>query len=313
MRVDREGDIALLEAFGFANRAYGIPTTVDTRFGIASGAKTLTALTVMTLVADDRLSLATPARSLLGDDLPLIAADVTVEHLLAHRSGIGDYLDEDERTDINDYVMPVSAHELATTSDYLRVLDGHTAKFAAGEQFSYCNGGYVVLALLAERASGVPFHDLVAQRICAPAGMADTEFLRSDELDGRSAVSYLAIDGLRTNVFHLPVRGSGDGGVYSTAADIHALWAALFQGRIVPPELVDEMVRRRSEYSARYGYGLGVWLPRASGAVELEGFDAGVSFRSARASDGSFTYTVLANTSQGADPIVKALEELFAG
>ena len=42
------------------------------------------------------LQLSTTARSVLGDDLPLIADDVTVEHLLAHRSGIGDYLDEDE-------------------------------------------------------------------------------------------------------------------------------------------------------------------------------------------------------------------------
>jgi hypothetical protein len=52
---------------------------------------------------------------------------------------------------------------------------------------------------------------------------------------------------LRTNVFHLPVRGSGDGGIYSTAADIHSLWTALFAGRIVSPHWVAEMVRPRSD------------------------------------------------------------------
>ena len=49
-----------------------------------------------------------------------------------------------------------------------------------------------------------------------PAGMADTEFLRSDELPGRTALGYLPVAGRsRTNVFHLPVLGSGDGGIYS--------------------------------------------------------------------------------------------------
>ena len=101
--------------------------------------------------------------------------------------------------------MPVPVHELATTEQYLAVLDGHPTKFPPGERFAYCNGGYVVLALIAERASGVPFHELVRRRVCEPAGMDDTEFLRSDELPGRAALGYLTVDGVsRTNVFHLP-------------------------------------------------------------------------------------------------------------
>ena len=76
---------------------------------------------------------------------------MTVEQLLCHRSGIGDYLDEDA-VDSNDYPMPISVHRLVTTQDFLQVLDGFPTKFG-GTRFSYCNGGYVVLALLAERAS----------------------------------------------------------------------------------------------------------------------------------------------------------------
>ena len=79
----------------------------------------------MSLVEDGALELDTTARSVLGADLPLIDDGVTVEHLLAHRSGIGDYLDEDAGHEITDYVMPVSVHELATTEQYLAVLDGH--------------------------------------------------------------------------------------------------------------------------------------------------------------------------------------------
>jgi CubicO group peptidase (beta-lactamase class C family) len=73
-----------------------------------------------------------------------------------------------------DYVLPVPVHKLATTEAYLPVLDGHSAKFPAGQRFAYCNSGYVVLALLAEPVAGRPFDELVDQRVCAPAGMADT-------------------------------------------------------------------------------------------------------------------------------------------
>ena len=157
--------------------------------------------------------------------------------------------------------MTVPVHELATTEQYLAVLDGHPMKYEPGERFNYCNGGYVVLALLAERASGVPFHDLVDQRVCRPAGMTDTSFLRSDELPGRAALGYLDDEGLRTNVFHLPVRGNGDGGIYTTAADVHALWDAVFAGRIVSPDTVAEMVRPRSDVPEEsMSYGLGFWL-----------------------------------------------------
>ncbi len=128
----------------------------------------------MGLVERGRLELGRTARSLLGDDLPLIADDVTIEQLLAHRSGIGDYLDEDAIADIADYVMPVSVHELATTEQFLPVLAGHETVFPAGERFAYNNGGYVVLALLAERASGVDFHQLVRTLVLRARGMVDT-------------------------------------------------------------------------------------------------------------------------------------------
>ena len=247
---------------------------------------------------------------MLGKDLPLIADDVTIEQLLAHRSGIGDYLDEDAVDDVGDYVMPVPVHELATTEQYLPVLDGHETVFPAGERFAYNNGGYVVLALLAERASGVDFQQLVRTVVCEPAGMGDTAFLRSDELPGRAARGYLAVDGLRTNVLHLPVLGSGDGGIYSTAADLSALWDALFAGRVVSPERVAEMLRPRSDWpeeSKRYG--LGFHLHATGDAVWLEGYDAGVSFISLHQPSSSITYTVISNWSDGAWPIVELLND----
>jgi CubicO group peptidase (beta-lactamase class C family) len=186
---------------GLADRAHSVPVALGTRFGIASGSKAFTALTVIALVSDGRLSLDTPAREVLGSDLPLIDDAVTVEHLLAHRCGIGDYLDEDAVGAITDYVMSVPVHRLESTEDYIAVLDGHSQMLTPGERFAYNNGGYVVLALLAQRVSGVVFHEMVRQR------------------------------------------------------------------------------RPRSESpSDQMHYGLGFWLT-LDGAVELEGYDASVSFR----------------------------------
>ncbi|HEX8865475.1 MAG TPA: serine hydrolase domain-containing protein, partial [Lentzea sp.] len=204
VRVEQDGQL-FEKAYGLAHRGYRIPNTVDTRFAIASGGKGFTALAVVSLIEDGTLGLDTRVREILRDDLPLIDDEVTVGQLLAHRSGIGDYYDEEVLTDLNDYVMPVPVQNLRDIEQYVPILDGHPQKFPPGTAFAYNNGGYVVLSLIAERASGVPYHDLVLQRVCAPAGLKDTDFLRSDSLGERTAIGYLPIDGeWRTNVFHLP-------------------------------------------------------------------------------------------------------------
>ena len=271
VRVDRGGEVELAKAYGLAHRGYEIPNELDTRFGTASGTKSLTALTVVSLIEDGRLEPATTARSVLGGDLPLIDDAVTVEQLLAHRSGIGDYLDEEIEYDVNDYVMSVPVHELVSTEDYLAVLDGFPTKFAPDERFGYCNGGYVVLALIAERVSGTPFHELVRERVCEPAGMHDTAFLRSDELPGRTAIGYLDLEGAsRSNIFHLPVRGTGDGGIYTTAADL-----APAVGRVLRrPDRLDQLGRRDGAAAQRRAGGVGALRPRLLAArVDRRGAD----------------------------------------
>lgn len=315
VRVDSAHGVGVEKAYGLAHRGHGIPNSADTQFAIASGTKGLTALTVASLVEEGRIELSTSARSVLGADLPLVGDEVTIEHLLSHRSGIGDYLDEAGDHDLADYPMPVPVHELASTEEYVAALDGRPMTSAPGERFAYNNSGYVVLALIAERLAGEPFHDLVRQRVCEPAGMRDTAFLRSDELPGRAALGYLMVDGAwRTNVFHLPVRGSGDGGIYSTAADLSSFWNALFAGQIVSNDLVDDLVRPHSDAPAHsQRYGLGFWLHASTDAVGLEGYDAGVSFRSVHDPGARITHTVISNTTDGAWPLARYLEERLGG
>ena len=152
----------------------------------------------------EHLELATPARSLLGDDLPLIRDDVTIEHLLGHRSGIGDYLDENVELDINAYLMPVPVHELATTESYLAVLDGHVTKFLARRAVRVLQRRLRRARAIAERASGVPFHELVVQRVrTSPTCRTRRSSAPTNcQIEPRSGTSRSTA--WRTNVFHLP-------------------------------------------------------------------------------------------------------------
>ncbi len=312
VRVDVAGETVYAEARGLADRAAEVPNTLGTRLAIASGTKTFTALTVVSLVLDGVLALDTTVRELLGGDLPEIDDAVTVEHLLAHRSGIGDYLDEEAMESAADFVLPVPVHRLDSAEAYLQVLAGFPQVFPPGTAFTYNNGGYVVLAILAERAAGQPYAELVRTRVTEPAEMAATFFVRSDERPGDVAVGYLEAAGLRSNVLHLPLVGVGDGGLVTTVSDVYRFWTALYEGRIVPAEWVTRMTTPTSEVPPdEWRYGLGFWLGTSGSAVILEGADAGISFRSSHDPVSDVTWTVMSNTSDGAWPVTRRLRELF--
>jgi CubicO group peptidase (beta-lactamase class C family) len=159
--------------------------------------------------------------------------------------------------------------------------------------------------------TGTPFRELVDDRVWRPAGMTDTAFLRMDRLPGTAAIGYLP-DG-RSNVLHLPVRGSGDGGAFSTVADFRSFWTALFAGRIVGSERVAQLVGPHSDAPADgMRYGLGFWLAATGPQVLLVGGDAGVSFTSSHDPSTGRTCTVVTNASSGAAAIRRRLDELSA-
>lgn len=314
VRID-SGSERLRVAHGLADRTTGRLNMPDTKFATASGSKTLTALMVVRLVEQGALGFDTRARELLGDDLPLIADDVTVEHLLSHRSGIGDYLDEDAIEDMTAVVPPVPVAQLDVTSAFLPWLDGHPTAFPAGERFAYCNGGYMVLALVAERAAGRSFHDLVDELVIQPAGLRHTAYLRSDALPPDAAIGYVHADDaderLVTNARNLPVRGNGDGGAYTTVDDVHDLWRAVFAGKVVSPDSVALMTRRHSvvgEPEDDRGYGFGYWSYPSGHHIMLGG-DTGVSFKSLHCPERGLTYTVMSNWTDGAWPITQLLND----
>ena len=281
VRVDRGDDIELAKAYGLAHRAHAIANTLDTQFAIASGTKGLTALTVVSLIEEGALDLSTTARSVLGEDLPLIDDDVTIEHLLAHRSGIGDYLDEDAVDDITDYVLPVPVHELATTEQYLRGARRPPGQVPTRRPVRVQQRR--LRGARTDRRAGerhaVP--RAVRQRVCEPAGMRDTAFLRSDELPVRAALGYL-----RRRCDRGPTSSISRSAAAVTAASTRRLADISTSGRRCSP--VGSCRRRPSPDGAapqRRAVGVealrpGLLAPDRADAVMLEGYDAGVSFRS---------------------------------
>ncbi len=205
--------------------------------------------------------------------------------------------------------MPVAPQQLLDVEGYLGWLDGHPTAFPPGERFAYCNDGYAVLALIAQRASGMVFQDLVTERVLGPAGMTRSGFFRSDDLPADTAIGYVEVDGVeRSNVFHLPIRGGGDGGLFTTVGDLARFWSAFWAGRIVARASVAAMIAPTSdvpEEGARYARGF--WLAASGSVVKLVGGDAGVSFQTSSDPDSGRVATVLCNTTDGAWPVMKEL------
>ncbi len=310
--VDTRNDSLFERCTGFANRAFKVRNSRPTRFGMAGGSMVFTTAAVLSLVDAGLITLTTRVRTIVGDDIPSLDPAITVEHLLSHSSGLSDYLDDLDDWHPADYLLPAAPQVLAETSGYAPELARRRQLFPPGTRFSYSDYGFIVLALVIERVTGRGFHDVVREKVFQPAGLTRTEYLRTDELPANAAIGYLEDDGPRTNIFHLPARGSGDGGCYTTVDDLRSFWRALLAGEIISAELLADMIHPRWDVPADgMRHGLGVWLHPTDGALIADGCDAGVSMRSIYCPRSGETATVLGNTSHGAAPVAKALMGLF--
>lgn len=310
VRVQRRGETIVEFASGLGDRANERFNDLESRFAVASGTKAFTALTIMSLVESGAFTLDTTLQSVVPGDLRHVDDAVTIDHLLTHRSGVGDYLDEAAGGDIDDHVLgSLSAHTLETARDYLPLLNAHEQRSAPGAHFAYNNSGFVMLSLVIETLTG-SYHQAVRDHVFTPAAMPDAGFFRTDDLPANTALGYLGNG--RTNSFHLPVIGMGDGGAFLTLDDTTAFWDGFLTGGIVSLASVAAMTTELSAYDDTRSSGRGFWLGPGADHVWFEGMDAGVSCQSGVFRDADVRYSVLSNTSTGVWPLVKTICDAMA-
>jgi CubicO group peptidase (beta-lactamase class C family) len=307
----RSGAQILYErAAGYADRSNKLRNNLDTRFGIASGTKFLTALVIGQLIAAGKLALSTRLGQILALDFPHYSPEITIGHLLSHTSGIPDYLDEDETPASADFFVSRPWYELEGPRDYLAIFPQSPMKFAPGARFSYSNGGFILLGVVIEELTGQSYQSVVEEQIFRPLGMHRSGFFAFNQLPENTALGYIdGAGGWRTNIYHLPIRGASDGGAYTTAADLAILWQAFWANQILPQDLVElfsaPFARAASEGEHTW-YGHGLWVdlqPGRPAQVYITGGDPGVSFRSSAQPDAGLLVTVMSNTTAGAWPV----------
>ena len=140
-----------------------------------------------------------------------------------------------------------------------------------------------------EEVTGKRFQDVVAEEILRPARMDRSGFFAMNQLPECTALGYIE-DGesWRTNIYNLPIVGASDGGLFSTLADITALWDGFWNGEIVSEELVRTFsapFSGASDGDSGLYYGHGMWIRRrADGTLQhyIMGADAGISLQVCR-------------------------------
>jgi len=204
------------EAYGLADREKKTANTLDTRFRIGSMNKMFTAVAILQLVQQGKVHLDDP----LGKYLPDypnkdVASKVTVQHLLTHTGGTGDFFGPE-----------FDAHrlELKTFDDYVKVYGNRPLRFEPGSKWEYSNYGFLLLGLIVEKASGQSYYDYVRDHIYKVAGMTSTGSEPEDTHVANLSTGYTAMGanggGTRPNGDTLPYRGTSAGGGYSTVDDL---------------------------------------------------------------------------------------------
>ena len=246
----------------------------EQKMPIASGTKQMTAAAILRLKDQGKLSLSSPISSYLpaqshywNGAMPEWANNVTIHHLLTHTSGVVEYLFALQL----DLTQP---HEKINT-EIISLANKSPLAFVPGEKFSYCNTGYVILGLIIEEISGKKlaqyfkdeFFDVLKMNNTHLSDIKEAFEYQSGKLRDIYPDRYLWIP-TPNGIVRKIVDGShklppfADGGVVSTAEDMHKWMSALYQGKILSPESLTLMVTphikavNKSFENAHYGYGI---------------------------------------------------------
>lgn len=306
--VVKAGKVIKQQAYGLASIELNVPATTETVYQIASITKIFTSAAIMTLVEEGKLSLDDKVLTLLPD-LPSTWRDMTVRHLLTHTSGLPDVTDNEGITYIAN-----------TREEALKKVSALPLVSHPGERRVYNQTGYVLLGLIIEKLSGLPFEEFLAQRFFRPLGMTSTRFGDSKEiLPGRASLYtrfeirdnqfVKSPDRLWTGRYLYPNYQHPGAGLNTTVGDLVKWDIALSAGRILKPSILDQMWTPvtlndgtvfRFKGTA-YGAGCG-WRVSDHPGHKVVRMTGGGSTAYARFLDDKLTIVLLTNCQSGEEP-----------
>jgi len=267
--VRRGGKTIFEGGYGAANIEAGTPMRPDTVCRVGSVTKQFTAAAVLLLAQDGKLRLDDP----LSRFLPTFprAADITLDRMLTHTSGLADYIQAGSRAEVFRFFRTDLSN--AQMLDYLTHLKTQMI-FEPGTSWTYSSTGYVLLGIIIEQVTGQKLEQVFQERLFAPAGMAKTAVDHAqDVVPGRASgytVNAKAASGFDNAAYVSMTVPSAAGNARSTVRDLCAWHEALLGGHILAPQSLKAMLTpaRLSDGSfpkdghlgpalqpIRYGYG----------------------------------------------------------
>ncbi|MGO4817087.1 serine hydrolase domain-containing protein [Flavobacterium sp. W22_SRS_FP1] len=261
--ISKDNHIIYQKSFGYADRKGHKKNTEKSIFSIASLSKSLTAVGIMKLVEDGKLTLETPVSTYFPNFMPDYSKDITIQHLLNNSSGMEANIG---RTDDNgNGLMP---EETAITFDeVLEKFKDSKLKFEPGKGYDYNNFGYLLLANIIEKVSGQSYADFMEQAVFKPAGMKNTTIASFKSIN-QKAQRYLGLGMTEFIKFNSPFHPSwlmGAADMNSTTNDLFKFMQALDNGILLKPASVNKI------YTATQAMGVNEMLSGLGWVIDHKG------------------------------------------
>jgi CubicO group peptidase (beta-lactamase class C family) len=221
------------EAYGYADKNAGTPNNKQTKFNIGSINKIFTKVAVYQLIEAGKLSLEDKIGKFLPQFPPEVANQITIQHLLEHKSGWGAYWENP--------IWLAQRGELRCLDDYMAFIKDIPLDFEPGARKQYSNTGYEVLGSIVEKVSGQSYYDYVREHIYLPTGMTNTDAYEHDQETPNRAVGYVGGGYAADNIGELGVKGTAAGGGFSTAVDLMRFALALEGEQLLPRKYTGRM------------------------------------------------------------------------
>lgn len=252
----KRNDKLLLAAYGKADVESNAPMTISTMIPIGSATKQFTAVAILQLRDQGKLSLDDEVTKWLPD-LNMSGNKVTLRHVLAHTAGIHELSEMPEMRAVR-----LLRNATVTRDSVYKVISRYPPVFPAGTMEMYSNTGYWLLGRIVEKASGVPYEEYIEKRIFAPLGMSRSMYCDNSKQVANRAKGYDVRSGVPSRVPDIVHTGTyAAGAICSSAGDMITWLQALHGGKVLSPKSYAELIapaKLNDGTSLRYGMGTSV-------------------------------------------------------